>query len=82
MVSVEGGMPAVERQGENYYLVIPLRNLGSGLAVLQSWLLVAHRPELDAPHSDPVRHRGHGPRSPRGHKHDRQLPDSGTVCDI
>src|SRR6266566_2511751 len=37
MVSVAGGMAAVESDGENYYFVIPLRNVGSGLAVLQSW---------------------------------------------
>src|SRR6266550_5878452 len=40
-VSVHGGMAAVERDGENYYFVIPLRNVGNGLAVLQAWRLFA-----------------------------------------
>ena len=57
MVSVAGGMAAVERDGENYYFVIPLRNVGSGLAVLQAWRLAAERPELDAPHAEPAEHR-------------------------
>jgi hypothetical protein len=57
MVSVEGGMAAVERDGVNYYLVIPLRNVGNGLAVLQAWRLAAQRPEIDAPHADPGQHR-------------------------
>jgi hypothetical protein len=29
-------MAAVESKGENYYFVIPLRNVGNGLAVLQA----------------------------------------------
>ena len=57
MVRVEGGMAAVEREGENYYLVIPLRNVGNGLAVLQAWRLLAQRPRLDDPHADPAEHR-------------------------
>src|SRR5580704_1938042 len=46
MVSVEGGMAAVEREGESYYFVIPLRNVGNGLGVLQAWRLSAGRPQL------------------------------------
>jgi hypothetical protein len=57
MVSVDGGMGAVERDGESYYLLIPLRNVGNGLAVLQAWRLDARRPELDTPHADPAEHR-------------------------
>jgi hypothetical protein len=57
MVRVEGGMAAVERDGENYFLVIPLRNVGNGLAVLQAWRLAAQRPEIDSPHADPEQHR-------------------------
>jgi hypothetical protein len=61
VVNVEGGMAAVERAGdgeeENYYLVIPLRNVGNGLAVLQAWRLSAQRPELDASHAEPAEHR-------------------------
>ena len=49
MVSVDGGMAAVERDGENYYFVIPLRNVGNGLAVLQAWRLVTQRPQIERP---------------------------------
>jgi hypothetical protein len=57
MVRVQGGTAAVEREGERYYFVIPLRNVGNGLAVLQAWRLAAERPELDAPHAEPAEHR-------------------------
>jgi len=57
MVTVEGGMAAVEREGQNYYLVIPLRNVGSGLAVLQAWRFTARRPEADTPHAPLDEHR-------------------------
>jgi hypothetical protein len=57
MVSVEGGMAAIERKDEIYYLVIPLRNVGNGLAVLQAWRLVARRLPLDAPHAELSEHR-------------------------
>jgi hypothetical protein len=57
VVSVSGGMAAVECDGESYYFVIPLRNVGSGLAVLQAWRLAAQRPELDATHAEPAEHR-------------------------
>jgi hypothetical protein len=57
LVSVEGGMAAVEHDGGNYYLVIPLRNVGNGLAVLQAWRLVAVTPTLETPHAEPADHR-------------------------
>ena len=57
MVSVEGGLAAVENDGELYYFVIPLRNVGNGLAVLQAWRLEASRPELDTPHAELEEHR-------------------------
>ena len=57
MVSVEGGMAAVEHDDGNYYLVIPLRNVGNGLAVLQAWRLRAERPDLRTPHAAPTEHR-------------------------
>jgi hypothetical protein len=57
LVRVEGGMAAVEREGENYYLVIPLRNVGNGLAVLQAWRFVARRPEISSLHAEPAEHR-------------------------
>jgi hypothetical protein len=57
MVSVDGGMAAVEREGENYYFVIPLRNVGNGLAVLQAWRFAARRPDINTPHAEPTEHR-------------------------
>ena len=57
LVTVQGGMAAVERDGESYYLVIPLRNVGSGLAVLQAWRLAPEEPRLDVRHADPTEHR-------------------------
>jgi hypothetical protein len=57
MVSVEGGMAAVEHRDANYYFVIPLRNVGNGLAVLQAWRLQARRPQLDEPHAERADHR-------------------------
>src|ERR1700682_5865858 len=56
-VSVEGGMAAVERDGENYYFVIPLRNVRHGLAFLQAWRLSAQPTVLDTPHAEPAEHR-------------------------
>src|SRR4030081_2340516 len=52
-VSVQGGKAAVERDGENYYFVIPLRNVGTGLAVLQSWHIVVLEPRPDTGHPKP-----------------------------
>ncbi len=39
---LEGGLAAVELVGDVIYLAIPVRNVGSGLAILQAW-----RPETD-----------------------------------
>jgi hypothetical protein len=50
-------MATVERDGESYFFVIPLHNVGNGLAVLQAWHLEARRPELDTPHAEPAEHR-------------------------
>jgi hypothetical protein len=52
-VSVSGGMAAVERDGENYYFVIPLRNVGTGLAVLQSWQIAVVRERIDTGRPEP-----------------------------
>jgi hypothetical protein len=52
-VSVAGGRAAVERDGENYYFVIPLRNVGAGLAVLQSWHIAVLQPRPDTGHPKP-----------------------------
>jgi hypothetical protein len=57
MVSVKGGVAAVERDGENYYFVIPLRNVGNGLAVLQGWRLSTEELRIDSPHAAPAEHR-------------------------
>jgi hypothetical protein len=56
-VSVCGGMAAVERDGDRYYLVIPLRNVGTGLAVLQSWHITAADPLTNPGHVDPAQFR-------------------------
>src|SRR3984893_9407029 len=56
-VSVDGGMAAVERDGENYYFVIPLRNVGNGLAVLQAWRVTSLNPRVDTPPVEPAEHR-------------------------
>jgi hypothetical protein len=52
-VSVAGGRAAVERDGENYYFVIPLRNVGTGLAVLHSWHIAVLQPRPDTGHPKP-----------------------------
>ena len=57
MVTVEGGMAAVEHADDRYYLVIPLRNVGNGLAVLHAWRFMARRPDIDTPHAQPSEHR-------------------------
>ncbi len=57
VVSVPGGMAAVERHGENYYFVIPLRNVGTGLAVLHGWHLSALRPRAEDRYPDPAEFR-------------------------
>jgi hypothetical protein len=57
MVSVEGGLAAVECDDGNYYFVLPLRNVGNGLAVIQGWRLRARQPAPDTPHAEPSEHR-------------------------
>lgn len=57
VVSVPGGMAAVERDGENYYFVIPLRNVGTGLAVLHGWHVSALRPRAEDRYADPAEFR-------------------------
>lgn len=41
---IRSGYAAVERRGESIYLAIPLRNVGSGLAVLQAYDLIPTNP--------------------------------------
>jgi hypothetical protein len=57
VVGVAGGMAAVERDGEKYYFVIPLRNVGNGLAVLHSWRFTTLQPKLDDEHAEPAEFR-------------------------
>jgi hypothetical protein len=45
-------MAAVERGAENYYFVIPLRNVGTGVAV-QSWHIAVLVPGPNTPHPAP-----------------------------
>jgi hypothetical protein len=54
MVNVSGGMAAAERDGENYYFVIALRNAGSGLAVIRAWHVMALQPRSDSPRPEPA----------------------------
>jgi hypothetical protein len=53
-VKVDGGSAAVEQEGESIYLVIPLRNIGSGLAVLHGWRLERLTRPFDPTHSEPM----------------------------
>jgi hypothetical protein len=57
IVRVEGGMVGIECDDENYYLVIPLRNVGNGLAVLNAWRLSIHQPRQKQVHAQPSEHR-------------------------
>lgn len=50
---VAGGVAAAEQDGENYYFVLPLRNVGSGLAVIHAWHLAVLQPRPDSPHPQP-----------------------------
>jgi hypothetical protein len=53
MFTVEGGTALVEERGDNFYVAIPLRNVGAGLAVLISWDLTAGRKGPREAHTDP-----------------------------
>jgi hypothetical protein len=54
-VKVAGGRGAVEVTSEAIYLAIALRNVGSGLAVLDRWDLHIDRPETDGTQTDHFR---------------------------
>ena len=52
-----GGATVAERDG-NYFIVLPVRNVGTGLAVLRSGMVLAGRSqEIDDPFADLARHR-------------------------
>jgi len=57
MVKVEGGMAAVEHEDDNFYFVIPLRNVGNGLAVLQAWRVSPRVVAADQSHAELDEHR-------------------------
>jgi hypothetical protein len=51
--TVHGGRGFVEEADGNIYLALSLRNVGSGIAVLQSWLAEGGRPSADRARPDP-----------------------------
>jgi len=53
MLRVCGGMAAVEEDAGTYYFVIPLRNVGTGLAVIHSWYVTALQPTSNWSHRPP-----------------------------
>jgi hypothetical protein len=57
-VRVAGGQAGVERDGDVVYLVLSLRNVGAGIAVLRGWHPWPHRLPPDQPHADLERFRG------------------------
>ena len=52
-VKVEGGRAVVEVTEESIYVAIALRNVGSGLAVLDRWDLIPERALAEYPHREP-----------------------------
>lgn len=52
-VRVEGGRAVVEVAEESIYIAIALRNVGSGLAVLDRWDLFPERASPEQPHREP-----------------------------
>jgi hypothetical protein len=51
--AVQGGRGFVEETDGVIYLAMSLRNVGSGIGVLQSWVAAGGRPEPDRPRPDP-----------------------------
>jgi hypothetical protein len=58
-VKVRGGMGEVQADSQTIYLVMALRNVGSGLAVLHGWHAVGQRQFSDVPHHPPEEFRMH-----------------------
>jgi hypothetical protein len=55
VMHVRGGKAAVEEHDGVYYLGMPVRNMGPGLAVLRGWYMTAGRVSgVDARHADPT----------------------------
>ena len=57
---VEGGRAVVEQEGDVIYLALGLRNVGSGIALIHGWLVMAHEPFDDSPHGEPEDFRRQG----------------------
>jgi hypothetical protein len=53
-VTVPGGRAYVEETDGIIYLAMSLRNVGSGIAVIQGWLASGERPGLEPPRPDPA----------------------------
>jgi hypothetical protein len=52
VLSVPGGKAAIEEADGTYFMAIPVRNVGAGLAVLHGWYVRAGRPSATEPHAD------------------------------
>ena len=61
-VSVGGGRAVAEQRGDVIYLVMSVRNVGAGIAVLQGW---AARPGLVRANVEPAARGGRAPPHPR-----------------
>lgn len=55
VVTVPGGGASVERVDDRFYFVLPLRNVGQGIAVLHGWRHVPEAIRSDAPELDAFR---------------------------
>jgi hypothetical protein len=55
IVTVPGGAASVELVDDRYYFVLPLRNVGAGIAVLHSWRLVPYEQRHEPPVLDAFR---------------------------
>lgn len=53
VLTAEGGYAAIESDEEAVYFVMPLRNVGAGIAVLQGWYLYPERRLSSTGHADP-----------------------------
>jgi hypothetical protein len=53
IVDVSGGMAGIEHAEEVFYFVIPLRNVGTGLAVIHGWHVGTYDPAVRTDHADP-----------------------------
>lgn len=68
--AVQGGRGFVEDADGHIYLALSLRNVGSGIAVLQGWLAQPGRPAAGADRPDPAEFRRQG--------RDLYIPSNGT----